>query len=483
MFGDQLADAGDPRGELIAIEQRLAARDDDDGADIDDETRALWKRRHALVEANQARWLGDEVAAALALPGRELGRVLTWRYGYLERLSLWFSYETDKESFEQARARMTRQVGALLDCDAARFLRSFACSVSEQGHIDDLVQVIARTPRAVTALELSCWAREVDQPAVGTARCDALAHALPALRQLKLHGARMLQTLRHAALETLQLDRADALDGLLEDNNDIARDDAPELPALSHLDLALRNSPYYTPVDATQPPRLVTLLCNPAMPALRSIDLSRNDDCSEPLYQPELLAALAERRPETLLLPTPLGEHAADALRAQAGALSRIAKLSMPRLYTHASAVSEDALREMLPALQIEAVLPHRPSWAVRGREVLEVNSGDKSECVWVGFASLMELIEEHWPALGAPQRAAVDGLIAAYEEIDYYDEGDGRPLRAELRRAPLRAAFEAMGLDDEAAPYWLNGRIVEMYKVLCDERHDTIDIEKVWGW
>ena len=55
--------------------------------------------------------------------------------------------------------------------------------------------------------------------------------------------------------------------------------------------------------------------------------------------------------------------------------------------------------------------------------------------------------------------------------------------LRAELRRAPLRAAFEAMGLDDEAAPYWLNGRIVEMYKVLCDERHDTIDIEKVWGW
>ncbi|MCA9699838.1 MAG: WGR domain-containing protein, partial [Myxococcales bacterium] len=76
VLGDWLSARGDVRGELIAIDEMLARRDDMSSSY---EHAQLERRRRALLEAWVPRWLGD--LASLCGPGRPLE--LQWDHGWI----------------------------------------------------------------------------------------------------------------------------------------------------------------------------------------------------------------------------------------------------------------------------------------------------------------------------------------------------------------------------------------------------------------
>ena len=492
VYGDQLSERGDVRGQLIALEAQLVRLDDDDDDD-DDDGGPLWQERQQLIAEHKSSWLGEAAASALVESKDQVYVSMTWRFGYLQKLRMSMTYNSRPEDLEALCA-------VLLDSDAARFLARFICQPTRGADLVHAVRVIAARARPFRALELMAHNRPAEEIAVGVEDCLALCAALPELRFLALHGDLSLATLQHDQLESLVLGGIDAIAGL----------GAPcshpvSLPALHRLDMSVLAGGWGGRYgDRTvAPERLAGLLSDPGLGELRELDLSRNNKGSGPapflggseswVYRPPVLDAIAGLGLRSLRLPTPcaaepgsgglMGEAMVAALSRAAPQLADIEDVRIPRFYDHYAAFSSERMQRILPSLSIDDVMPHRPAAAVHGREVLDIGDAE-GKSVWVGWKSLMELVEGYYGRLAPDHRATVDALVEAFEGIHYYDDDDeGLPLEAEVAREPLRAAMEAMGLTEEFAELLLSNRLLEMYRLLRDSTCERVSIEKVWGW
>lgn len=293
VYGDQLQELGDPRGELITIDLEI----EQSGG-----TPLLSRRRAELIES----WLGAQ---------RPNGAI---RYGFLE--------------LDATSADPVEQVRLAFGSKAARFTRSIT-AVGPPKLLRETIHAIAEAPRPfLSRVTLRMWS-EKDTPAMPEAA--SLARATPHLRCLEIDARKLFGRFEHPSIQRLRLSGFDAIQAELE------------LPALVELDLALHC--HLASSRSAPPDHLFRGLGN-GMPKLTALDLSRNEPGyldphtlggDTPIF--ELLIRLGCRdRLETLTLPTPRDPaHLASA---------RAAVRSMPALRELTFARALDTERTLLTA-------------------------------------------------------------------------------------------------------------------------------------
>ena len=261
VYADELMSIGDPRGELIALDLQLEAQ-----ADRTSRTRRyrfapaeLVARRatlletwlRALVPPDPTRgWIGDHV-----------------RFGFLDDLEL-----ASEEQRAQLPTILGSPLGALI---RGVTIRGLATEIAEA-----LEQLAAVTHPWLARLSLHKYAP-------GRLVTDALAErvivATPRLVRLELAGHRVVRELAHPALRELRIDGRESL-GCVSTG------------AFTHvtgLDLAFASPPFrsygWTPDPDADPlddddldgeladPAVAALLSSQHLPALRRLDLSRNE--------------------------------------------------------------------------------------------------------------------------------------------------------------------------------------------------------------
>jgi len=137
VYADLLQHAGDPRGELCAVQHKLEAAPDD---------ASLRAREAALLEAHGKSWLGDFLGDA--------GVEVTWRRGFVDAVRISHDYFRDDED-----RSIAETLGPLLDLPVARLVRS---------------------------ITLGLWVNDEGQCEYGEAAEVLAARSLPSLRRLHL---------------------------------------------------------------------------------------------------------------------------------------------------------------------------------------------------------------------------------------------------------------------------------------------------------
>jgi len=229
VYADALQALGDPRGELVAIDLRVAAHGP---------SPELAARKRELVD----HWLGAELAARLLA----IGAV---DFGFIE---IPWGVNADEAEHMLAHAGL----------HAA--LRTFALEDTDVGLRRGIDLVCAARPPRLEHLQVVRYSfdpADVDVPAIDDARARALVDAMPGLRAFTLAGPNVFDELVHPGVRELCLYDYNAVGSLL-------RDGAP-WPALRELDLQFSA----TPADDV----LATMLSRARVPALRRLDLARNE--------------------------------------------------------------------------------------------------------------------------------------------------------------------------------------------------------------
>ena len=216
VYADYLEGLGDPRGEIIALELRGIEDGHDD---------------------RLARWLGDDVVALLEPSTIEVGFIT----------DLYIDDATPSSVF----ATLERSpIGA--------YIRGVTVHGTAATVRDTIARLTAgRHPWLETlAIQATTLSSGVTVPT------DApLATALPKLRELEVWGRRVFGELAHPGVRSLRVTDYEAIGSLL--------DDGPVgLPNVAVLDLACM---------ATQVERVAGRLDRDRLPALRRLDLSRNE--------------------------------------------------------------------------------------------------------------------------------------------------------------------------------------------------------------
>jgi hypothetical protein len=435
VYADELQTRGDPRGELIAIELEL-----------DGELPTEERERLEVAAAPLREQFTAALARRLAGAGIEAGVAATWRFGFLRSVNV-------ERSFE-----LHERLASVFAGDEARFLCALAIDASPH-----------RQPR---------------KP-VGATAVDRLARALPCLRTLTLIGREVFESLEHPSLESLHIRGHDAIVEL----------DRVNLPRLVELEYTLMPGPLleqiYRVTDLDPDPyRFTAALHGPAMPALRRLDLSRNNpgareysvyrEGEDPGVLFEALALDVTSRLEELVLPTATEAQIVSAREA----LARVPRLRMPRLYPRTSGVSAGRLRELLPNLEIADEYRHPHAGEIYGREVMRIqtNPCSKNNFVWVGFARIAKILESRWDALSSVSRACFDELIDSFGGLEYAEDYIVRGPREQMMPViPLHSAVSELVRGAEQ----VDDRIQRLVDLL--ERHvdccETITLKKIWGW
>lgn len=282
VYGDQLQELGDPRGELITIDLEI----EQSGT-----TPALSRRRAELIES----WLGTQ---------RPNGAI---RYGFLE--------------LDATSADPVEQVRLAFNSKAARFTRSIT-AVGPPKLLRETIGAIAEAPRPFLArVTLRMWS-EKDTPAMPATTSFTLA--TPHLKSLEIDARKLFGRFGHPSIQRLRLSGFDAISMPLE------------LPALVELDLALH---CHLATTRTAPLDDVLDRIGAGMPNLRSLDLSRNEPGyldphtlggDTPLFQ--LLHRLGCRdQLEKLTLPTPRDPAAIASVRGAVRAMPQLRELTFAR--------------------------------------------------------------------------------------------------------------------------------------------------------
>ncbi|MEO8704805.1 MAG: hypothetical protein ABI867_32435 [Kofleriaceae bacterium] len=227
VYGDQLQADGDIRGELIAIDLRIA----DAGA-----TPPLLARRDELVRE----WLGS------TLPH---GRV---RFGFVD--------------LDATGADLAAQLRVAFEGSAAAYVRTVAI-VGPPKQITGAIAMIAAQPRPrLVNLVVRQWA-ELETPAIQGREAGALVRATPHLRTLVLDGRNLFAELPHPGVRELRVSGYDAIASAITDGLTLAG--LVELDFAFHCHLAARKP--------SPPEQLGHLLRPELVPALVHLDLSRNE--------------------------------------------------------------------------------------------------------------------------------------------------------------------------------------------------------------
>jgi hypothetical protein len=250
VYGDHLQGESDPRGELIAIDlaidRALGGRDAATGEpllrDTSAATFAIDKRRQHV-----AAWLGEPLASQLSHHGSS-------RFGFI-----------DLKVDDHAAERFFRD---LVASPARAYLRRLR--VIGLDHISPVLEVLAAAPdpwlQELVVFQLPGAAHPVE---VSTALGRRVIAATPRLASMHLRGRSLLDEFPHPGLRSLSIQGYDALGSL--------HGEGPALPALERLDFAFFDDAGVRrrrPIPAEE---LAALLPGARLPALRALDLSRNE--------------------------------------------------------------------------------------------------------------------------------------------------------------------------------------------------------------
>jgi hypothetical protein len=222
IYADHLQTIGDPRGELVAIDLRI----DEGEADA-----AVTTRREQLI----AEWFGADLPPGIV------------RYGFVD--------------VRASGMRPDSQLTIALRGPGAKYIRS----VELAGPRDELlpaIHMLVKEPRPwLTKLVIHQW-QDDDTPTLS----KDFAVALPALDSLELSGRNILAFGAHPNVQRLRITGYDAHFALL--------DPSAIWPRVTALDFAFQCQ-YATAARAPSRYELDRLVRG--FPALRELDLSRND--------------------------------------------------------------------------------------------------------------------------------------------------------------------------------------------------------------
>jgi hypothetical protein len=388
VYGDHLQAESDPRGELIAIDLAIDRALADQGGvmkeqlllDRGNATFAIDRRREHL-----AAWLGDHLAGRLPPYGSA-------RFGFIDDLRI---DDYDSERFYQD----------LVTSPARTHLRKLR--VIGLDFIAPVLELLAARPNPWLQ-ELALLQRP-DAPhpvAVSTALASRVIAATPRLRVLHLRGRNLVEELPHPGLRALSIQGFDALGSLAGAG--------PALPALERLDFAFFDDAGAGP-DGISDQRLAALLPADRLPALRELDLSRNEP-SGPAFRRGAFNYGGAADVFRFLLDLPLvgrlawlampAVRTAQQERQLAAALARmpaLERLELPHGYRGFEPPAD--LRHPTAAIRVAPPWPWPPIDRLHRRDRIQITRGP-----WIGLhPSLITLavrLEVIWDGLAGADRA-----------------------------------------------------------------------------
>jgi hypothetical protein len=318
VYGDHLQAEGDPRGELIAIDRAIDRTLADPDAvpaeqrlsEQDTAALAIDRRREHLVA-----WLGRPLASQLPEHG-------STRYGFIDvtvddDASLYF-FRDLLASPARTYLRRLRVLGNERLLPAIKHL-----ATAPNPWLQDLV--ILRLPRY-----------EGPPVAISNHLAGGFIAATPRLHSMYLSHRRLFDELPHPHLRTLSIQGYDALGSLIGEG--------PPLPALERLSFAFSTT-MDTPVPLSD--RLLgTLLPAARLPALRELDLSKNEPTTGQPFEPGALHHGGVVDPFRFLLA--LAPALAD----------RLVRLAVPAVRTQQQEQALSTALARMPALE-HLDIPH----------------------------------------------------------------------------------------------------------------------------
>ena len=247
VYADRLVERGDPRGELIAIDLQLEQHGTPELAARRASLLSAWLGRHAPSDPHGS-WIGD-----------------SFRFGFVENLVV-----DDRNCPEEA-------LGSLFDSPLAPYVRRLTIH-GGTSYVTRVAHEIARCERAWLAkLTVDFVGRDpIVEPTI-----EPLIAATPRLEELDVRGLRAFETFPHPALRILRVSGWMALPKLCTARGN------PVMTGVTALDLAFYDSRWNSSDEYRIP---VELVAPGAFPALRVLDLSRNepaDPDDDPAYRPE----------------------------------------------------------------------------------------------------------------------------------------------------------------------------------------------------
>jgi hypothetical protein len=240
VYGDALQAAGDPRGQLIAIDLHIAK--------FGSTQELAYRRRQRLRE-----WL--ELPKHID-PTNGPWRGVKFAFGFVDNLPADFASE-------------------VLRSPAGRFVRGLSLSYQIPNMVELLHELAAAerpwldrlsiVSRVRSAPPTSVWVEQATM--MEQSWVEPVIAATPRLRVFELAGNRMVRAFPHPAVTAVRLDGIDALKTVLEQG--------PAMPAVRELRLAFPHHPD-APVLMEKPWPSLLLAAN--FPALTHLDLSDNRD-------------------------------------------------------------------------------------------------------------------------------------------------------------------------------------------------------------
>jgi len=412
VYGDALHALGDPRGELIAIDLRLAQ-----GANAE-----LAAHKRELIDA----WLGAELAARVL----DIGAV---DCGFVD-----IPYGVETGEVE----RMLSHAGLF----AA--LRELQLEDSDAGLCRGIDLVRAVRPPCLEHLGVTRYRAEpemIDSPAIDDDRARALVAAMPRLRMLTLAGPNVFGELVHDGIRELCLYDYNSVASLLRDG--------PPWTSLHELDLQFS--------AALSDDALATLLPPARVPALRRLDVARN----EALWRDQAFALVGAhpivRQLAWLRVPSVRSDAHLDAAERALAALPADAELIVARAFA-----DRQPTRAPSPRLRMPPARPWPPTDDVDPGRLSVVIPGQRSSAD-LDVREAIRLVEKRYDMLREPERAvwldvwrglralpttptfelsapALDAAIAALE-----------PGKSDITLIALRASLAARTADTVQLRKW----------------------------
>ncbi|MEO8550443.1 MAG: hypothetical protein ABI678_10730 [Kofleriaceae bacterium] len=407
VYADALQALGDPRGELIAIDLQVAAQ----GTSPE-----LAAHKRQRVE----HWLGAELATRVL----EIGAV---DCGFVD---IPWGVKADEAE------RMLAHAGL----HAA--LRTFALEDADAGLRRGIDLVCAARPpwlEHVQVVRYSPDEADIDVPAIDDARARALVDAIPRLRAFTLAGNKVFGELVHPNVRELCLYDYDAVGSLLSDG--------PAWASLREVDLQFSAEPGE---DV-----LATMLAPARVPALRRLDLARN----EALWRDQAFALVGAnpvvRQLEWLQVPSVRTDAHLDAL--ERAALADGAEVIVARAFE-----GWQPTRAASPRLRVPPARPWPPWDASPSRLTVKIpGQRDGTDIV---PREAIALMEGRFDALAEPERTTWTELWRGVRALTASSS-------FEVSAPALEVAIAALQLGD-AHPTWaalrdaLAGSTAEMVQI-----------------
>ncbi|HEY0193684.1 MAG TPA: hypothetical protein VGC42_21355 [Kofleriaceae bacterium] len=422
VYADALQAAGDPRGELIALDLQLGEQPHQP---------ALVAARHAAVQ----RWLGDRSTEGHWPP-------YTHRYGLV-----------DVTLAADAHSTIDDRAGAVLGSPAGRYLRHVAI-FGDAGNVQRALARLTAEPRP--------WLRslaidQTDHGPVPRPLITALAAAAPRLRALELRGERVLTPPLPASVTRLALLGRRAL----------TISDTP-VTGITELDLAL------DALDVASLRNLANLVEPRVFPDLVTLDLARNEG-HRPMAARNLdplifVHALGKRggldRLRSLRLPSlrDTGQHLP--LRRLLDARPGL-EVDVVRSYRH---FDRGTRRLAHPRLRVAPPRPWPPADLMSELDALVILvPGRHAVLLLVRCVAALEATFDRMTP------AARDGWTALWNEIDHmptYPADHREPVHRLFQAAPLAAALAEI-------PRALDSRCAGAAALLREVPVETVELQR----